>query len=973
MDHGVLGLDLGPNSIGWALVEESEAGRPLALTACGVRIFQQATEAKTGTPKNHARRAARMLRRQTARRRRRREKLSNLLVRHGLLPADADERQALLSDLKTYDPYPLRARALDEALTPHELGRVCYHLNQRRGFLSNRKAAKEDDGKVRTTISTLAQAMQTAGSRTLGEHLAAQPKKRGIYTDRAMYQQEFAAVWEAQQPHHPDLLTPALKVELHNTLFHQRPLKVAIGVIGRCVFEPRHQRAQRGLPEAQRARLLQDLNNLHIQNPHTLEFAPLRPEQRAKLLSKLNKQKSLTWDAARKTLDLHAGEVFNLERGRKSGLPGSATVYDLRKRLKKTWDDLPPARQSALVIELLKPHPEADLLQRLQDTWGFAPDIAGDLAQWEAEPGYAQLSLKVLRRILPYLEQGMRYDEACAAAGYHHSLQTAPEAVARLPMPPALRNPVVQKALYEVRKTVNAVVRRYGKPRLIRVEMARDMKQSAREKAETDKRQRQLQRANDQAAAVLRDECGIARPSREDVLKYRLWQECRMACPYTGTPISREMLFAGEVDIEHILPYSLSLDDSFMNKTLCLAAENRQHKKNRSPYEAYSGNPEKYQAILQRVRHLPWPKRRRFEQKEIKTDDFIARQLNDTRYIARAVKEYLQHLGCAVDVSKGEATAVLRKRWGLNAVLGLSGEKNRADHRHHAVDAVVVALTSKALFQKLSRLSAQYGGSLMQRGFELDEPWPGFGREVRARVGEIVVSHVPMRRISGALHEETAYGYSTAEQVFVYRKPVESLTAKTLADVRDPKVRALLEARLAEAGGEVKKAFANPDHPVLHADGKTPIRSVRIVTRFNQATTHAIRDNDGRAYKHFRYGNNHHVEILQHRETGKRKGVFVTALEAAARARRRKEPIVQRDHGPDWQFVMSLTVNDMVVVEERYYRVQLLDASNEKVVLRLHTAATLEDNSERLIKTPNTLRCRKISVDPVGEVSECHD
>ena len=165
---------------------------------------------------------------------------------------------------------------------------------------------------------------------------------------------------------------------------------------------------------------------------------------------------------------------------------------------------------------------------------------------------------------------------------------------------------------------------------------------------------------------------------------------------------------------------------------------------------------------------------------------------------------------------------------------------------------------------------------------------------------------------------------------------------------------------------------------MLHVDGKTQINSVRITENLNKNTTHPICDNKGKPYKYFAYGNNHHVEIIENIKTGRREGVFVTAMEAAKRARRDRSDIVQKDHGVEWKFLMSLCVNDMVEVEDsngqkNLYRVQKLDGSNKRFTLRLQTAARLDDDSTELHKTPNNLRCSKIEVDPLGNITQCND
>lgn len=991
-----LGLDLGTNSIGWALIKFDDNQQPQQLVACGSRIFQEAVEAKTGTPKNHARRAARAARKLVARRKQRRTKLLNLLVRHGLLPQDETERNALLLDNQANNPYQLRKRGLDEKLDPFAFGRALYHLAHRRGFQSNRKAASDEGGKVKTAISVLRTNMQVAHCRSLGEYLAVQPKQRRWYTDRAMYADEFEQLWSKQATFAPEQLTRALKVAIHNSIFFQRPLKSQKHLVGKCTFEPTRKRATKAILLAQRFRILQDVNHLAVKNPITREFRPLTQDERNKLAEALDKQKSMTWGAVRKVVgwnkkdSLHEGETFNLEEGKKDKLLGNRTACDLRGALGDRWDALTAQQQDDLVTDLLTiDHPDG-FLKRMKTHWGFDDATAEALATIELEPGYARLSAKAMRAILPHLEQGMIYSDACKAAGYDHSNPSLRTVTDKLGLPSNVRNPVVQKALYETRKVVNAIVRKYGKPAVIRVEMARDMKLSKRQKEELQKEQNKQKKANDLAAEILRKEFGIQQPTRADIQKYNLWLECKEVCPYTGTVISREMLFSPEVDVEHILPYKRSLDDSYMNKTLCIATFNRQVKLDHTPYEIGQGDPLAYAEIFQRIKALPFPKRRRFEQKEIETDKFIERQLNDTRYICVEVRDFLQQLGIPVEVSKGEATAKLRGRWKLNTMLTPDGsnEKNRADHRHHTIDAVVIALTNRSLFHKLSRLSAQ-SISLDKSRFDVPPPWDGFYDDVYEKIDKVIVSHAPARKISGALHEDTAYGHFkeeianpktgkvSIEDRFVYRKPLATLTANEVSKIRDTKVRELVEARLAQFGNNIKAAFGDPNNPLLHKDGKTPIKTVRLVTNFNKSTTHAIQKGQGRDYKFFKYGNNHHVEIIEHDQTGKRKGIFVTAMEAARRARIAHADIVQRDHGEEWRFVMSLSINDLVSIQEadqtRIMRVQLFDASNGNIIFRDHRSATLDDKLARYQTKAHLLECNKISTDPLGNLAPCND
>lgn len=983
INNYTLGIDMGTNSIGWAVVELDDNLQPCGLIACGTRIFQETVDAKSRIPKSQARRAARSARRLVSRRKMRLNSVLKLLSKNELLPNNANEREKLFADNKSFDPYQLRKKALDNKLTPYELGRVLYHLAHRRGFQSNRKVLSNDDGIVKSSISSLHQEIKDSGCRTPGEYLASQPKKRNRYIDRSMYQYEFEQVWQEQQKHYPNLLNQALKVSIHKAIFFQRPLKLQKFLVGKCTFELSRKRTARALLESQHFRILQDLNNLAIKNPITREYRILTSNEREKLFKLLEKQKTLSWNKARTTLRLHEGEVFNLEEGKKKELIGNRTAFALRSILINQWDEMGQANQNDLITDMLTIDNEQGFLNRMTSHWNFDSETAEKLATTELEPGYARLSLKAIRKILPHLQQGMTFDKACNAAGYNHSMPNQQTTVEKLGAPPYLRNPVVQKALFETRKVVNAIIHRHGKPAAIRVEMARDMKLTRQQREERQKKQKENEKTNDKARNILQKEFGIQSPTRADIQKYNMWIECSMTCPYTGTVISREMLFSPEVDVEHILPYSLSLDDSYMNKTLCLAAENRTNKHNKMPYKAYHADEVKYQSILQRTKTLPWPKRRRFEQKEIDTDKFVERQLNDTRYICVEVKKYLQQIGVSIEISKGEATAALRHRWNLNGILSEDGlrEKNRADHRHHAIDAIVIALISRNLFHKLSRLSAQSSVALSERGFRLDNPWQSFCEDVRANIESITVSHAPNHKISGALHENTAYGYSSNNRCFVYRKPLSSLTVNEVEKIRDNKIKQLIQTRVVQFNGDLKKALTDANNPLIHIDGKTPIKSVRLVVNLSQNTVLGIKTPEGKIYKFFKYGNNHHVEIIENINTSERRGIFVTAIEAARRARIDKTNIVQRNHGAEWRFVMSLCINDMVEIEdngiEKCYRIQNMSGGKQfEIRLKLHHDALSDLNENTLrIRSNNDIKriSRKISIDSLGNTFDSND
>ncbi len=1014
MSKSILGLDLGTNSIGWALLGTAPDGSPTHLIKCGVRIFQEAVDAKTRTPKNKARRDARSLRRTLARRRRRIAKLKGILFRHGFIPkelATATNPEAALNAIG--DPYELRCRALDTPLSLVEFGRVLLHLCKRRGFLSNRKTlvteladdprfttllaqvddAKssrdsdseeaKDEGEIKEEIKGLKRHIRESGARTLGEFLARQRSEvvdghtRRIHTDRAMYREEFDLVWNSQERFHESLRDVVLRAEIHSAIFFQRPLRSQRHLVGRCTLERDRQRAAKASPEAQRVRILQDLNNVEILNRVTGELRPLSSDERELLLRELDggKVRKLPWSKVKKLLGIHKGETINLEEGGKDELPGNTTYWWMNKALGDTWEALPPVERRRVIEDILTIDKPAALAERLMRVYGFSPEQTLDLLTAGFEPGYASHSLKALRRILPFLEQGAKYHKAFEAAGYLRPDQIKRTFVDRLPSPPEVRNPVVQRALFETRKVVNAVVRKFGKPEIIRVELAKDLKQTKKDREREQKQNKENERANNEA----REQAGIAgvsRPSNDDLLKYRLWKEAGQCCPYTGRSIGIAQLFSGDVDIDHILPYSRTLDDSYLNKTICLAAENRLVKRNQTPYEAYGADTGRYEQIVQCSKNMPLGKQRRFQQRELDgIDDFVARQLNDTRYASVAARDFLAILGCNMQVAKGAVTALLRTKWDLNRVLSIdgSGKKNRADHRHHAIDALVIALSSPSILKAVSISAARpVGMGPWDKGFHINPPWHGLKDEVSACIATVIVSHAPTRKISGALHEETAYG-RRGDGTYAYRKLLTALSGKSEVEkIRDPAIRRLVLERVGDVSDrEMKKILGAP--LMQNPEKGIPIRRVRLAVTFSDEAVLPVVGNDGSPYKYFKLGNNHHVAIFEEERTGKRRGVFVRAIEAAQRARRERSPVVATSADAGWRFVASISANDMVRIDEggksRVYRLQWLGATNNRLIFREHTAATLDDDNTLLRISVGKFRGTKIEVDVLGEVN----
>lgn len=1006
----ILGLDLGPTSVGWSLLsllvnDEGNVSRnddgqivEARIIDSGVRIFPATTEDKTNAPKNHKRRSARLQRRQIRRKAARKMELKRILQKADLLPEIKDTDSAkVLNSLG--DPYQLRVRALSQRLEPFELGRALYHLSKRRGFLSNRKSAKsKEDGVVYDGIKAIRAELESGKFRTLGELLSTKEKKRKYFTHRTMIEEEFEQIWAAQKPHHPNVLTDQLKSEIRKIIFYQRPLKLQRGLIGRCTFETDKKRCDLARQDAQRIRYWQDINNLQLQDPQSLDWCPLKDTEKELIANECEKVKEITYKRIRKLLRVGEDVRINLEANDKK-FYGNRTGFVMRKALGDKWDAFNAEEQDRLIEEMIRIDTETALRKRLSGFWGFSEEEVESLerAWFDLEDGYSKLSLKAIRKVLPLMQEGMRYDEAVRLIYGDHRRQYGSEEFQKLSLPPKeLRNPIVFKALCEVRKVVNAIIREYGRPDEIHVEMARDLKLTNKQKEAATKQANLNKKANEEADRFFYEHFGIGKEavSGNDRLKYRLWKESDERCPYTGKQIPADALLDdGLVDIEHIIPYSKCFDDSYMNKTICDARFNREVKRNRAPAEIFDHESPEYQELLLRIKSLPFAKQRKFKMTAAEIEhperfsknkkDWIGRQLSDTRYICREVRGYLRQLyppspdeNKYVQVVSGGATANLRKVWGINSILadGDVDEKNRWDHRHHAIDAIVVALCDRGLFQYISRLAAR-NREMMKRALSgIPEPWEGFRNDVNDAVQKIIVSHAPLRRKRGQLLEETAYGPTGTEGIYVTRKPLESMTHAAIKNIVDPVVKGIVELRLSQYNGDIKKAFSEP---LFHKDGKTQIKTVRIFVTMSPETLVGINDETGKAYKFYPLAGNHHVDIFENIDSGERKAILVPRYHVNQKNWKPK------DLGPEWNKLFSLCANDYVEFRGNdnrlsFYRVQKMSGGSQ---LRIDIRPLNDARKDYLpgltyaLTSSEALKriTRKLNVDPLGRLTQARD
>ena len=1061
-----LGLDMGANSIGWCAVLLDAEGNQTGVLDAGVRILTPNEEAGRDPQSKASLAAARRLARGQRRRRnrftRRRDRLMEVLEDAGLMPEDEDARKAL----EALDPYWLRREALDRRLEPGEIGRALFHLNQRRGFKSNRIADSENDEKsaMKQGVKALEGRLEAEGVRTLGEFLAREhgrdrfgkrgkgeaarpvrfrPETKGgknlydLYPTRLMIEQEIDAIWKKQEGFYPDLLTDCLLKRIKRIVVEQRPLKPP--VVGRCSLFPEEQRAPKAHPLFQRFRILQDVCQLRVTRPGRAE-RPLTFNEYKLIVGVLSNRSSrvVEFEKLRKAVKLPDNARFNYERAGRKGFQSDETASLLANKKKAygpDWRKLDLERQIEIVERLLKEQDEASIRRWLRKECGLDEATAERVGDIRLPQGHGRFGLTALRGLVEVMERENReardrhtgevyrrpltYDEAMSELGLHHSDRrpgederrarlpyygrvldrhviqwpNAPEgsqeAIGRVP------NPTVHIGLNQLRRIVNALIGEYGPPQEIAIELARELKLNKERKDKVNRENRENEKKNEEYRETLA-KLGFA-DTHDNRLRLRLFHELpseARLCVYSGKPIGTAMLFSGEVEIDHILPHSQTLDDSFPNKALCTREMNRR-KRNRAPEDAWSGV--ELEEICERAERLFQKKAWRFEpgamQKFEEDGGFLARQMTDTQHMSRMAKTYLEHVCGTVHASPGRLTAMLRARWGLNSLLPdhnrAAGPKNRTDHRHHAIDAFVIACTDRGLLNRIARASGQAEELDLDRLYPKGEfpiPFEGYREALGARLDSMVISHKPDHGLppggragahvtSGKLLEDTAYGV-VDEKIdgkrfnLVVRRPLRSLTRPMIGQVRHPVLRRSLQRLADEAGVEGRKL----EDTLVEYGERNDIRRVRVL-----ATEESVREivHGSEHKKSYVPGDNHRIEIYELR--GVWKGEGITVFDAN---RPGFEPQWRRQY-PDARLVMRVHRGDLIEADfgegRKVYLVCNLDAAANRLKLALHReAGSLQKRHKdpgdpfryemKAYSRLKAAKARRIRIDPIGQV-----
>lgn len=776
-----LGLDVGIKSVGWCVLECDENGEPIQINALNSRIFDAAEQPKTGASLAEPRRNARGLRRRIRRKSFRLERIRKLFIENGIeLFETQDDLICLKDEYKNLDVVKLRSDALDKKLTEAEFARVLYSLARHRGFKSNkREGAKDsDEGKLLGSIRKSEEEMRESGMRTRGEQLykkylmEGKPvhNKGGDYSmcvSRDILVKEIELLFEKQKEFGNNFATDENKEKYLDIFLSQRNFDEGPGKgsqytgshdVKKCEIYRDEDVAAKGTYTSEWATIYQKINNLSIICGG--DRRRLSNEERQIAVELAKKVDKVTYKAFRKAIKLDDDYRFSAlnysekkKQGKKKNEGESKSdvveINDVVDSLAcEDKGEFITAKNSNKIVKALNDNLKSDieLIDEIaeictkyksenlfRNAIAESKIIDGRLDEETIEKlskidmkGYGHLSLHVLREILPYLEEGMVYSDAMQKAGHNHSehnfekqkflgTKEVYDAIG------GVTSPVVKRALSQTVKVIDAVIRQYGSPYAINIELARDMSMT---KDERDK----LKKENDARAAkneAIRENIAKlnAMPNSTNVLKYKLYEEQDHKCAYSMETLDINHLFEdGCYEIDHIIPYSRSFDDSFNNKVLVLKREN-QNKRNSTPAEYFERIGRDYDEVLAFWKAVYQKRNRKklefLQKKEINESEWKNRALNDTRYasrmLANLIKDYLlfdeksKDKYGRVETVKGAITSYLRRFWGV--------QKIREDgDKHHAVDAAIIACVTPKTKNKIERYNQIKESRKMRNG-----------------------------------------------------------------------------------------------------------------------------------------------------------------------------------------------------------------------------------------------------------------
>jgi len=819
MSEKILGLDIGISSLGWAAINYDKEN-PLnnQIIKSGVRIFTIAENPKTGESLALPRRLARGARRTNKRKKERVKAIKKLFIQYlNLTKDDLFGKDNIFNQKNRKDVWQLRDKALKRELNSVEFARVLTHIAKRRGYKSNRKVDEKENSDGKKVLGAIKKNQELLKKYlTIGQAIYQTSKlskirrnKKDEYlhsVSREMLEEEIKTIFEKQREFGNVLASKKFEEEYIKLFLKQRDFASVDKMVGYCTLEgKKEKRAPKTALSSEEFVTLTKLINTKIidKNENERNFTK---EELGKALDLCKHSEQPTYLKLKEfigldesdyfkgvvfyEIDKTTGEITNKVMKFVSGFKG---YHQLRKEVEKVlskthWQNLSQDRKLLNEIAKIFSYHKSDEkinneLQKLEFKSLNKEEkqiLIKALIENINFDKFLNLSLKAIDKLLVYMKEGKRYDEALDLCKYKKQNGKKEKFLRALNKDEQLEltNPVIKRALAQSRKIINALIRKYGQFDKIHIELTREIKKSHSERNKIQKGQEEYKKIKENLVTKFVENFG-REPRGNELLKYRLWEEQDGKCIYSGKTIKIEDLVNDfrYAEIDHILPFSRSLEDGMHNKVLVLAKEN-QDKKDRTPYEHFTQinrDWEWFEGFVNSLKNIKKPKRIRLLKKNFNEDsekEFRERNANDTAYMARFIKNFIEenlelksNEKLKVFTRSGTLTSMLRHSWGI-------GEKSRKNHLHHAVDAIILAFSTQSEVQRLSTLSAKTEKFIYEKSQEkakkiiFEPPMQNFREEVQASIDDIFVSFAPRRSISGAAHKETIYKKDSGKGVF---------------------------------------------------------------------------------------------------------------------------------------------------------------------------------------------------------------
>ena len=870
-----IGLDLGIASVGWAVLEDDYMGKPKRIVKLGARIFDSAENPKDGSSLALNRREARETRRRLRRRNHRIKRTKNLLEKYNIMTTKEIEDMYATYKFQ-FNPYELRVKGLDEKLTNSELSRILISFVKRRGYKSNSKSEETNDkemGKLLTATKENELLMKEKGYRTVGEMYLKDEKFKMQMPDgrillkvrnttddykntplRKLLLDEIKQILNKQKELNVNITSDFID-EYINIFTSQRNFDDGPGqpsiyagnqiekMLGKCTFEKEENRAAKATYTFEYFKLLQDINHIKIEKHIINETGkkevlkrPLTEDERNIIINLAKTKVTLTYASLRIALNLAGNERFNMIHYKATNVFSDEINKEAEKERKfKEFESYHKMRVSMDKAEknyILKlSTDELDVIGTVLTLYKNDNKRIEKLAQLNLPENIinemlklsfskvGNLSIKAMKKIIPYLEKGYTYDKAVNEVyeDFRGVVNTEKKKkIALRDLEQELSNPVVKRSVSQAIKVLNAITRTYGEPDVINVELARELSKNFADRQNIKKNQENNMQSNEKAKEDIL-KLGKSNPTGQDIVKYKLWKEQDGTCVYSGKHISIEDLFTEAVDVDHIIPYSMCFDDTYKNKVLVLSSENRQ-KGNKIPYQYMQEKGrdlDEYEIRVNNIIKNYSKKQRLLKQKFTREDanEWKDRNIQDTQYISRLmynlIKNHVQfsnneNFERKVFTVNGQITSHIRKRLGINKI------RENGDE-HHAIDAAIIATVSQGMIQRITKYyqyidgryeknSGEYidieTGEIItkeqyeaENGSNFPEPWPKFRKELdirttcktKARMEEclltekifyddyddvkpIFISRMPRRKITGQAHLDTIRGLRKSDE-----------------------------------------------------------------------------------------------------------------------------------------------------------------------------------------------------------------